>query len=123
MAERFLMAIVVQEVVSVSEMECALVPLNRGSPALILAGFPVKIGRGPDADVQLDDVYVSRMHCEIAVAGATLVVLDLGSTNGTFVNGVRTELSPLRSDDVLTVGRIEFVVRLQSAITKSPALR
>src|SRR5271166_1866160 len=114
------MAIVVQEVLSATEVEYELVPLHVGAPALVLANFPVQIGRGSDADVQLDDMYVSRMHCEIVATDATLVVLDLGSKNGTFVNGVRTELAPLRSDDVLTVGRMQFVVRDQSAIARSP---
>ncbi len=113
------MVAVVQELGPATDVEYALVPLRTETPVIMLSSFPVRIGRGFGADVQLDDIYVSRRHCEIVAAKGVLVVHDLGSKNGTFVNGVRTELSPLRHGDVLTVGGLNFTVQGQPAIARS----
>jgi pSer/pThr/pTyr-binding forkhead associated (FHA) protein len=113
------MATVIQEVDPATEMEYSLVPLPVGAPAVVLTSFPVEIGRGPHADVRLDDIHVSRRHCEIVAAASTLVVHDLGSKNGTFVNGIRTDRSPLGPEDLLTVGEMRFVVQSRSAIARS----
>ncbi|WP_345083061.1 ATP-binding cassette domain-containing protein [Brachybacterium paraconglomeratum] len=62
------------------------------------------IGRDPGCDVRLDDLLVSRRHARISLAGPRPVVEDLGSANGTYVDGqrvVRAELSP---DSMLMVG-------------------
>jgi predicted component of type VI protein secretion system len=105
------MTSVVQELERAIEAECWLTPLGVGSQAIRLSCLPALIGRGSDADVRLDDVYVSRRHCEIVRAEDGLMVHDLGSKNGTFVNGVRVELSPLRPDDLLAVGGMRFMVQ------------
>jgi pSer/pThr/pTyr-binding forkhead associated (FHA) protein len=108
---RLPMATVVQEFEPATDVEYSLVPVCAASPPILLTSFPVEIGRGPDADVRLDDIYVSRRHCEIVATDAALVVHDLDSKNGTFVNGVRTEHSPLCPGDVLTLGGMSFVVQ------------
>jgi pSer/pThr/pTyr-binding forkhead associated (FHA) protein len=113
------MAADAQEVEPALDGCCSLVPLRAGASAVMLAGFPVVIGRGFDADVRVEDAYVSRRHCEIVAANGALVVLDLGSKNGTFVNGVRTTISPLKPNDVLTLGGMQFVVQNRSAIAGS----
>lgn len=64
----------------------------------------VRIGRLADCAVQLDDPNVSRYHAEIRPAGEGYVVADLGSTNGTKVNGVRVTERPLRDGDDVVVG-------------------
>lgn len=112
------MAAVAQEVEPATEVEYSLVPLRVGAAAVVLASFPVAIGRGPAADVRLDDLHVSRRHCEIVAANGGLTVHDLASKNGTFVNGVRTELAPLSPGDVLAVGEVGFVVQARSAIAR-----
>jgi pSer/pThr/pTyr-binding forkhead associated (FHA) protein len=94
-----------------TEVEYWLVPLCVGSQTIRLSTFPVEIGRGFDADVELGDIHVSRRHCEIVRTEETLAVHDLGSKNGTFVNGVRTAFSPLGRGDLLRVGGMQFVVR------------
>lgn len=69
------------------------------------------IGRAPRAEFVLDAALVSRLHCRLtASAEGTLEVLDLGSTNGTFVNGRRVRRSPLVPGDRLKVGRVELTV-------------
>src|SRR5580765_5673512 len=69
------------------------------------------IGRTARADFILEAPLVSRLHCKlISAASDQLVVEDLGSTNGTLVNGKRVDRSVLKTGDVLTVGRVEFRV-------------
>lgn len=74
------------------------------------------IGRDSAADITLEDSGISRRHCEIRVThdGPHLVisVRDLGSTNGTFVNGERMTTSRLVEGDRLTVGRSNLTLRL-----------
>ena len=69
------------------------------------------IGRTTRADFIVDAALVSRIHCRLSAdASDQLVVEDLGSTNGTLVNGTRVERAVLRTGDTLTVGRVEFLV-------------
>jgi pSer/pThr/pTyr-binding forkhead associated (FHA) protein len=58
-------------------------------------GVPVRIGRRAPAELQFRDAEVSGLHCELQLHGDELVVVDRGSTNGTFVNGER--LAPQRA--------------------------
>ena len=70
------------------------------------------IGRTARADFIVDAALISRLHCRLtADRSDQLVVEDLGSTNGTMVNGRRVEREVLRPGDVLTVGRVEFSVQ------------
>lgn len=80
----------------------------------LLAAITV-LGRDTAADITLDDPGVSRRHAEIRVThdGPHLVVglRDLGSTNGTFVNGERITSQRLDDGDRVTMGRVSFVIR------------
>jgi pSer/pThr/pTyr-binding forkhead associated (FHA) protein len=109
----------VEEFEPAPEAEYSLAALPCGTPLIELPSFPAVIGRGADVDVRLNDIYISRRHCEIIAANGALVVHDLGSKNGTIVNGVRTEFSSLGPDDVLTLGGMSFVVHIRSAIAGS----
>jgi transcriptional regulator with GAF, ATPase, and Fis domain len=63
------------------------------------------LGRGPRADLQLVDGKVSRDHCRIDAAGARPIIADLGSQNGTYVNGERIQRpTPLAEGDEIAVG-------------------
>jgi hypothetical protein len=65
----------------------------------------VTVGRLPECPVVVSDANVSRRHCEIRPAGTGYVVVDLGSTNGTKVNGLRIEGEhPLHDADIVSVG-------------------
>ena len=81
-----------------------------GNREIRLDGFPVVLGRDPDADVRLRDAKISRRHCEINRLDGELVVRDLGSTNGTFVNGIRIDRAVLSPGDRLALGRSKFEV-------------
>lgn len=66
------------------------------------------IGRHPDSHIFLDDVTVSRRHAEVERDGDTLSVIDLGSLNGTYVNGERVDSRELRTGDEVQVGRFKL---------------
>jgi hypothetical protein len=66
------------------------------------------IGRLPDCDITVEDANVSRKHAEIRPAGDGFVVVDLGSTNGTRVNGVRVDQRELADGDELAFGSIRI---------------
>ena len=67
------------------------------------------IGRHPDSHIFLDDVTVSRRHAEVVREEGELTARDLGSLNGTYVNGDRVEERLLRSGDELQVGRFKLL--------------
>lgn len=80
------------------------------SPAEIqLDLFPFVIGRGADAQICLDDRWVSRRHCQIEEEEGTLVVRDLDSKYGTFINGKQISHATLYPGDMLSVGLSNFV--------------
>ncbi|XXT24994.1 sigma 54-interacting transcriptional regulator [Sorangium sp. So ce429] len=70
------------------------------------------VGRSDDADVRLDTAAVSRRHAKIVVSGGDIRITDLGSHNGTVVNGERIEGSrPLGSGDVVAIGDTTLMLR------------
>ena len=77
---------------------------------IVLDSLPVMIGQDPDAGVRLDDQWVSRHHCEISATRDALVVRDLGSVLGTFVNGLNVTTANLMPGDKLTIGSTSFLV-------------
>ncbi len=64
----------------------------------------IVVGPGKDADFQLDDPNVSRRHAAIYWNNGRLMVEDLGSTNGTMVNGYPVTTTPLKQTDVVSIG-------------------
>jgi pSer/pThr/pTyr-binding forkhead associated (FHA) protein len=68
------------------------------------------VGRAPRADFIVEAALVSRLHCRLEAGADTLEVIDLGSTNGTYVNDRRIERARLTSGDRLRVGRVELTV-------------
>jgi pSer/pThr/pTyr-binding forkhead associated (FHA) protein len=78
-----------------------------------LTDFPLRLGRRPEADVCIDDRWVSREHCEIDFVDDVLVVRDLDSKHGTFVNGRSISRLVLKTGDLLTIGLSKFVVQYE----------
>jgi pSer/pThr/pTyr-binding forkhead associated (FHA) protein len=68
------------------------------------------VGRAPRADFILDVALVSRLHCRLSATEDGLEVVDLSSTNGTFVNDKRIDRARLGSGDRLRVGRVELTI-------------
>ncbi len=75
-----------------------------------LDGFPVTVGRSRDLQWTLDDRWVSRHHCVIDFEDGRLVVKDLGSKHGTFVNNRQIDTAILEPGDKLSIGMCTFVV-------------
>lgn len=73
-----------------------------------LTGEILTIGRLPDCDITIEDANVSRKHAEIRPVGDGFVVVDLGSTNGTRVNGIRVDQRTLDDGDELGFGNIRI---------------
>ena len=70
------------------------------------------VGRRPDCDLRIQTRDVSRRHCEISLTDDAVTVRDLGSSNGTFVNGKRVAEATLGPGDQLQVGPVVFVVQV-----------
>jgi hypothetical protein len=84
---------------------------------LKLADGVTSLGRHDDCGIRIKSSQVSRRHCEVFEAGGKLTVRDLGSSNGTFVNGKRvTGQQTLKAGDELTVGAVTLRV-----VTLGPA--
>jgi EAL domain-containing protein (putative c-di-GMP-specific phosphodiesterase class I) len=73
-----------------------------------LQSLPFTIGRIDTADLQIDSTRVSREHAVIVREGDAYRIRDLGSTNGTFVNGERIEETPLHEGDLVVIADCEF---------------
>ena len=75
----------------------------------ILPGNIKTVGRATRADFIVDAPLVSRLHCRLSAGAAELEVVDLDSTNGTFLNGERVQTAKVSSGDRIGVGRVELV--------------
>jgi Domain of unknown function (DUF4388)/Inner membrane component of T3SS, cytoplasmic domain len=84
-------------------------------------GVPVIVGRSSDLDMVLVEEMVSRRHARVELTGGTVVVEDLGSTNGTFVNGERVERATLVEGDRLLIGT--SILKLVSVEEVAPGSR
>lgn len=87
-----------------------------GDRSVLLGEGSHVIGRDPAAAIWVDSSLASRRHAALVVSASTITVEDLGSRNGTFVNGVRiSETSRLAHGDEVRVGPARFVVHTTSA--------
>jgi hypothetical protein len=69
------------------------------------------IGRSKDCDLQIDDASASRKHAELRQEGTAYWIVDLDSTNGLEVNGMRTQRAKLDHGDKITIGATEIAFR------------
>ncbi|MCH5374253.1 MAG: FHA domain-containing protein [Planctomycetes bacterium] len=82
---------------------------------ILLHHFPLILGRSPSADVCIDDRWVSREHCEIDADDRGLIVRDIGSKHGTYVNGRLVTDIELHPGDEISVGLSRFVIEFHIA--------
>jgi len=68
------------------------------------------IGRAPRADFVMDAALVSRLHCQLTASDIGVDVVDLDSTNGTYINDQRVKSGCVKSGDRLRVGRVELTI-------------
>jgi pSer/pThr/pTyr-binding forkhead associated (FHA) protein len=70
------------------------------------------VGRKKGCKIRIQSESVSRIHCSLVMAGGRLTAKDLGSSNGTFVNGHRIKEQVLQAGDTLQIGVIKFQVQI-----------
>lgn len=75
-----------------------------------LGTHPVTIGRAPDNDIPIDNLAVSNYHARVYVEAGSLVVEDLNSLNGSFLNDIRVERAMLKDGDTILIGKHEILV-------------
>jgi len=76
------------------------------------------IGRAEDCDLELPLAGISRHHCRIRLGGGKIRLKDLSSSNGTYVNGDRTDEADLSAGDMLAVGPVCFTVQIDGVPKK-----
>ncbi len=98
---------------------------------LKLEGIEWTIGRTDESIVQINDTKASRKHCQITKDGNTFFVMDLGSSNGTYLNRRRmkaNKIAPLNGGDVIRIGSTQLVFEMidesfQSKLMNVPAIK
>lgn len=75
----------------------------------LLTGSVTVIGRGSEADIIVDDTGVSRRHLEIQITSDGVIASDLGSTNGTYIEGHHVDAATLVDGNTLTIGRTRIL--------------
>src|ERR1700730_1469095 len=81
---------------------------NGPAHRIVLDPLPFRIGRDKKTNYTISSKQISKEHAEIAWSGDELVIRDLGSTNGTFVNGQQIDETTLHSGDIIHVAHEEF---------------
>jgi len=76
------------------------------------------LGRRQDCQLRIPTRDVSRQHCEVVVNAKNITVKDLGSSNGTFVNGKRVAETELKAGDLLRIGPVTFTVQVDGKPAK-----
>src|SRR3979411_1373471 len=92
-------------------MRAQLLPADGGQRIDVVKDLIV-IGRKEDCDVRLEHKSVSKMHCIIVKTDGLLILRDLGSTNGTRVNGLRIRRAALLPNDQLSIAGFKFCIYL-----------
>lgn len=89
--------------------------------AIELSAGTLTIGRSGDNNVRLDDQTISKYHAKIVTYFNATHVEDLGSTNGTYVNGKKVRQHVLQSGDILLIGKHQIRIDHDPAATMSTA--
>ncbi|MFN0017987.1 MAG: FHA domain-containing protein [Pirellulaceae bacterium] len=104
--------------IAIAKTDTKLPWLERFSPSssapeiISVNEFPFTLGRGDHCDCKLPSSRVSREHAEIQRAGGAYVIRDLGSTNGTLVNGQRADKTRLEDGDLILIADVELTFRM-----------
>jgi pSer/pThr/pTyr-binding forkhead associated (FHA) protein len=91
-------------------MRARLVPLDNGPPIELVKDLTL-VGRNDDCDIRLDHKSVSKLHCVLVRTDGLILVRDLGSTNGTRVNGQRVRRAALLPNDHLAIAAFRYKLK------------
>ena len=87
----------------------------------LLPGNVRTAGRAPGANFIVDAALVSRVHCRLTAGASEIEIVDLDSTNGTFLNGERVgKRAVARSGDRIGIGRVELIVSEGTGSSDAP---
>src|ERR1051326_2883335 len=75
------------------------------------------VGRAPRADFVVEAALVSRLHCRLTANDNAIDVVDLDSTNGTYINNQRIRSGTLANGDRLKIGRVEMTIARQQDLS------
>jgi pSer/pThr/pTyr-binding forkhead associated (FHA) protein len=105
-------------------MRAQLAPIDGGTPIEIVKDLVV-VGRREDCDLRLEHKSVSKIHCVLVKTDGLLMLRDLGSTNGTRVNGTRVRRAALLPNDQVSIASYKFRVQLgpEAAAPLPPSLQ
>jgi len=92
-------------------MRVRLVSMDGGAPIEIAKDL-VLVGRKEDCDIRLDHKSISKLHCILVKTEGLLLLRDLGSTNGTRVNGQRVRRAALLPNDQIQLASLRYTVQL-----------
>ena len=101
-------------------MRARLVSLDGGASVDIEKDL-VLVGRDEDCDVRLEHKSISKLHCVIVKTDGLLLLRDLGSTNGTRVNGQRVRRAALLPNDTLAIANLRYSVKFGIELDKELA--
>lgn len=93
----------------------------KGKRVTLGAGKAVTFGRDPASTARIHDRKLSRIHCQFEIVNGDVVVTDLNSTNGTFVNGERIDEVKLAPGDTVQFGRVAMVLKAEGEARPVPA--
>ena len=85
-------------------------------------GVPLVLGRAPTSELPVFDATISRRHAELRLVDTSVHVRDLGSSNGTFLNGTRVDSAEAGPADLLTFGKVAFRIEPVTADDTGPAV-
>lgn len=99
--------------------DCILHRADGTSVKFPFAQGPVKIGRGADVHIRIDDEFISRTHCEVSLREDRVFIKDLDSHNGTIVNGQRVQETNLTTGDKVQLGETHLTFQLDAQMKAS----
>lgn len=102
-------------------MRIQLVPLDGGEPVVVVREINV-VGRKEDCDLFLDHKSVSKVHCILVKGDGLLLLRDVGSTNGTRVNGQRVRRATVLPNDQLHIASLRYRVEVGADVAPMPAV-
>ncbi|MDP6380253.1 MAG: FHA domain-containing protein [Phycisphaerae bacterium] len=103
------------------DVKLILVKGNPKGKQITLKSGTTIVGRKEDSGLIIASSRVSRHHCQITLDGNDLKVRDLGSANGTLINGQKVEESPLKAGDEVHIGPLGFLVEIDGRRTPDAA--
>jgi hypothetical protein len=96
-------------------MQAWLISLRDGTTILLATGITV-VGRHVSCQVRIDSSKISRRHCCVCVEPDHVLVRDLGSTNGTWINSQRVDAGTLVDGDILTIGQACYRLQIGTVL-------